>query len=836
MMLRLRRFLVATVAIAALALVGCPGSSSADGVTSVTVDPAEAVVYRGGQQPFTATVTVTGDVPTTVTWSIVGTGHHANTGIDGTGQLTVYFDEPLDTLTVRATSTADGRRYGQAVVSVEDAPFTVTSVTVDPEEADVSRGESLQFTAAVTGTGDFPEIVTWSLVGTGHHANTGIGGTTGLLSVYIGEPLDTLTVRATSTADSRRYGEAVVSVVGANFTITSVTVAPEEADVYSGESLQFTATVTGTGNVPEIVTWSIVGTGHHANTGIGVTTGLLSVYILEPLDTLTVRATSTVDGRRYGLATVTVNTDTGMIAWQLANLAASNPADGSTHTLTTGRDYESIPPWTLYFDGNRVTVTLTGGGTLSLSSTGAMFTVGTGVTLILDDVELRGRSDNTDALIAVADDGALEMDAGAVITGNTNVSEDGFGGGVRVAEDGTFIMRGGEIRGNSAVRGGGVHNLGGFDTGGTITENDAAQGGGVYNFGVMRMRDGATVSENRATTSGVTPGWGGGILNRETGTVFMHDAVVYGNFATAQGGGVWTRGTIDIDTGIIVGRNLVGDAVENGNTTTGGAATGGQAAFVNLEGQIRRGTLNQDGTFAGDVYYYVMSAPGSRPVVPINFTIEVLDGELERPVTAAGVVVTGVGAYDGYAASWSATWGVGINAVDITAAATVSGGTVTVTFVDSIPVGSTLTNPRLVFQNTDGDTVGIYERGPLQMGELPGTTEVALDDFTPQPTQVDSITVTGIPERYLGVGGDVILKAFTTEGTFFGNVNNIPMALPASMTSVTFSNPPRRMEPGVWRLVFELWTPQLGIVEYQIDVNLEADNTIPFEDWTLVDD
>jgi uncharacterized repeat protein (TIGR02543 family) len=88
-------------------------------------------------------------------------------------------------------------------------------------------------------------------------------------------------------------------------TVTSVTVSPATVAVEKGTTQQFDATVAGTNNPAQTVTWTVEG-------GTGTTdistSGLLTVNASETATTLTVRATSTVDDTKSGTATVTVTT------------------------------------------------------------------------------------------------------------------------------------------------------------------------------------------------------------------------------------------------------------------------------------------------------------------------------------------------------------------------------------------------------------------------------------------------------------------------------------------------------------------------------------------------
>jgi hypothetical protein len=197
--------------------------------------------------------------------------------------------------------------------------------------------------------------------------------------------------------------------------------------------------------------------------------------------------------------------------------------DGGNYTITLGKN-ETIAPQALSYSGKNVNITLTGGAaerTVSLSSTGPLFTVGSGVTLTLDsNVTLQGRTlnnggggNNADALVWVDSGGALVMNTGAKVSGNTSSSS--HGGGVYVSS-GTFTMNGGTISGNTSYSystssysyGGGVYVSSGTFTkqsGGTIYGSDVyspytntATSGDSYGHAVYV----STGSKKRNTTAG----------------------------------------------------------------------------------------------------------------------------------------------------------------------------------------------------------------------------------------------------------------------------------------------------------------------------------------------
>jgi Bacterial Ig-like domain (group 2). len=86
--------------------------------------------------------------------------------------------------------------------------------------------------------------------------------------------------------------------------VTSVTVTPAVISVRKGNTQSFSATVAGTNSPSQTVTWSVYGD-TSANTVIDIN-GLLTVAADETVNTLTVKATSTVDSTKSGTATVTV--------------------------------------------------------------------------------------------------------------------------------------------------------------------------------------------------------------------------------------------------------------------------------------------------------------------------------------------------------------------------------------------------------------------------------------------------------------------------------------------------------------------------------------------------
>lgn len=89
-------------------------------------------------------------------------------------------------------------------------PQTVTSVTVSPETVSMQKGGTQQFIATVNGTNSPEQTVFWEVTGN-DKAETSIDAT-GLLTVAADETASSLTITATSAADTGKSGSATIIV------------------------------------------------------------------------------------------------------------------------------------------------------------------------------------------------------------------------------------------------------------------------------------------------------------------------------------------------------------------------------------------------------------------------------------------------------------------------------------------------------------------------------------------------------------------------------------------------------------------------------------------------
>ena len=283
----------------------CPAGTPS---IAVSVAPATASVQTGATQTFTATVTNTTN--TAVTWQVNGVpGGNSTVGtISASGLYTAPSTVPSPaTVTVGAVSVADPTRSGSAQVTITAPPPPVT-VTVAPATTTVQTGGSQAFIATVTNTTN--TAVTWQVNGVGG-GNTTVG-TISAAGIYaapatVPSPA-TVTVTAASAADPTRSGSAQVTIRAAAPPPVSVAVMPATANVQTGGTQAFTATVANTTNMT--VTWQVNGVvGGNSAVGMISTSGVYTAPSAVPSPaTVTVTAVSVADPAQSGSAQVTITT------------------------------------------------------------------------------------------------------------------------------------------------------------------------------------------------------------------------------------------------------------------------------------------------------------------------------------------------------------------------------------------------------------------------------------------------------------------------------------------------------------------------------------------------
>jgi len=263
--------------------------------------------------------------------------------------------------------------------------------------------------------------------------------------------------------------------------------------------------------------------------------------------------------------------------------------------------------------------------TITLSSQGSMFTIGTDVELILEDITLHGRSDNNTSLIKVNTDGKLVLNDGGKVTGNTyNTSVNRTGGAGVFVDGGILEITGGEISENNlsttigtiSIYGGGVfavNNSTVLMSGGTIrynsvrgvhTSHGQSHGGGIaISDSTFEMISGiieGNTAYNEVTSGGDCYAIGGGVRIVESTTIgssfYLRNGIIRNNSCTAitasmgiaGGGGIFIGegNNLVMSGGIISGNNC--ESTSNPNYYNGQYTVGAYGGGVCLWGDDKQ--------------------------------------------------------------------------------------------------------------------------------------------------------------------------------------------------------------------------------------------------------
>lgn len=578
---------------------------------SVDISPSTTTVAAGGTQSLTATVSNT--INTAVTWSTTG-GTIAGTG------ATVTWAAPMvsGSYTVTAVSSADPTRTAVATITV--SPIVIT---IAPATPTVSAGAAQLFTATVS-AGE-ASAITWSASG---GTITGSGATaTWTAPTTAGN----YSITATSTLDA-----AATRTVQATVIASAVTVTPTSSTLFRGESATFTAQVNGAPANSGTVVWTTTcGSGTVAGATFAYTApgtpGTCTVTATSVADN-TKSASATITVRAEWLVTSTDDMSDGTCNFAHCSLrealvaanAVSNPdvillgaaAGGTAGEATVSkrssgnaRAVTGIITLTSALPTITTPITITGPGAAQLAIDAAassvnqrrLFTIAGAIDVSISGLTLRnGRATQAGAIsieggasvhltnMVVSGNEALTSVAGAilvfgasrletdnvVIENNRTHTNNGRGGAIMMANQGTLIMRGGSVRNNlSANRGGAIYAEGTAVTLiGVDVHNNRAElnAGGIYVWdGGSLTMTGGSIRENVATT-----GVGGGIVaGSEINipafriTMILTDVVIESNTAAYQGGGIQFSQNVGVTLERVIVRNnsLLGRAGSSSN-------------------------------------------------------------------------------------------------------------------------------------------------------------------------------------------------------------------------------------------------------------------------------
>ena len=191
--------------------------------------------YSASQVQLRAIFTPANATHKELVWSIVSGGEYATVNA-ATGLLSIDEDADSDTVTVRATSAYDSSIYGEAVFTVTyvETPIPPTALTISAGFPNMNK---IQMSVDYTPSDCNEREVTWAITEGGAYATINASG---LITILEGADNNTITVTATSTADSSVVGTAQVFVTYEDIILPAELEAVWQTahDWYAGQSSQ----------------------------------------------------------------------------------------------------------------------------------------------------------------------------------------------------------------------------------------------------------------------------------------------------------------------------------------------------------------------------------------------------------------------------------------------------------------------------------------------------------------------------------------------------------------------------------------------------------------------
>ena len=297
-------------------------------VSGVTVTSAGGAtsLNKNATLQLTATVAPAGASNKAVTWS---SSNSLVARVDASGVVTGDAD---GSVTITATSVADGTKSGSITLTVV-VPVSGITVTSAGGVSSITTGSTLQLTATVAPADASNKAYTWTS-GNASIASVDASG------IVTGVSAGTITIRATSVADSSKYGSFSITITSSVVAVTGVTVtsAGGATSLNKNATLQLTATVAPGNATNKVVTWSTSASGVATVSNTGLVEGIAA-------GSVTITATSQADGTKFGSIALTVVvpvssvTVTAPVLTVQANstlqlTATVDPADASNKGIT----------------------------------------------------------------------------------------------------------------------------------------------------------------------------------------------------------------------------------------------------------------------------------------------------------------------------------------------------------------------------------------------------------------------------------------------------------------------------------------------------------------------
>jgi len=364
-----------TLVFALCILFGCAGTADASGelsasptavdfgsqAVSTTATKTVTVTNRGRGSMRLSSVAITGSTAFSVSgWN----GQAMNLSPSQSASFTVTF-APQTPIASSATLNIAGNGNRSTIVSLTGAgtssttppPPSTIAVSISPPSAALQVGLTQQFVATVSGTTN--TSVTWAVNGIqGGNATVGTISTSGLYAVPAAVPTGgSVSIRATSVADSTKVATASVIITGAPTPVT-IAVSPTTASVQTAGTQQFTASVSGTSNTG--VKWLVNGVaGGSSSVGTISTSGLYTAPPAVPSGgKVTVTATSAYDVSKSANAVVTIAAAPTPVAVTMSPTTATLQT-GATQQFSatvTGTTNTSVTWWVAGVQGGNSNV------------------------------------------------------------------------------------------------------------------------------------------------------------------------------------------------------------------------------------------------------------------------------------------------------------------------------------------------------------------------------------------------------------------------------------------------------------------------------------------------
>ena len=271
-------------------------------VTGVTLNKTSLTLVEGGSEVLTATIAPSNATNKSVNWK---SSDAAVASVDVTGNV---FALKAGTATITVTTT-DGSKTATCSVTVTPKTVSVSEVTLDKAELEITEGESAQLNATVKPDDASDKSVEW----TSSDAKVATVDAAGKVTT-VGAGTATITVK---TKNGGKTTNCVITVIPKVIPIEGVAIEPETLEITEGETFQLKATVNPEGADQE-VEWasqnSLVATVDESGLVTAIASGETRIIVRSKADTdiqgyceLTVKKDVSLKGISLNMSNMNIN-------------------------------------------------------------------------------------------------------------------------------------------------------------------------------------------------------------------------------------------------------------------------------------------------------------------------------------------------------------------------------------------------------------------------------------------------------------------------------------------------------------------------------------------------